>query len=101
MALTVAEEVTAAQVRQALVRGGGGVLESVRQFDEYRGSQLPPGTKSLAFALRFRALTGRSRMLTWLRPATQRWRRRWPTSGRCCARADRRTTHSAGGDSRA
>jgi phenylalanyl-tRNA synthetase beta chain len=55
VALIVAEDVAAAQVAASLRVGGGELLESVRFFDEYRGSQLPEGTKSLAFALRFRA----------------------------------------------
>lgn len=55
VALIVADEVTAADVAAALRVGGGELLESVRFFDEYRGAQLPQGTKSLAYALRFRA----------------------------------------------
>jgi phenylalanyl-tRNA synthetase beta chain len=55
VALIVEESVTAASLRSALARGGGDLLESVRMFDEYRGSQIPAGNKSLAFALRFRA----------------------------------------------
>ncbi|MCB0915485.1 MAG: phenylalanine--tRNA ligase subunit beta [Actinobacteria bacterium] len=55
IALVVDEQVPAAQVRTTVVRGAGDLLESVRLFDEYRGSQIPPGKKSLAFSLRFRA----------------------------------------------
>lgn len=55
VALVVDEEVPAAHVAQALRDGGGPLLESVRLFDEYRGSQIPEGRKSLAFALRLRA----------------------------------------------
>ena len=55
VALVVAESIPAAKVAQALRDGGGQLLESVRLFDEYRGSQIPEGHKSLAFALRLRA----------------------------------------------
>ncbi|MDQ1249165.1 MAG: phenylalanyl-tRNA synthetase beta chain [Actinomycetota bacterium] len=55
IALVVAEEVSAADVQRAVVAGAGELLESVRLFDEYRGAQVPEGSKSLAFALRFRA----------------------------------------------
>ena len=55
VALIVDEAVPAEGVRQALVEGAGELLESVHLFDVYRGTPVPPGRKSLAFALRFRA----------------------------------------------
>jgi len=55
LALVVSDEITVAEVRQALIDGGGEILESVRLFDVYRGPQVPQGHRSLAFALRFRA----------------------------------------------
>lgn len=55
VALVVAAEVPAAAVVTSLRSGAPELLESVRLFDEYTGSQIPPGHKSLAFALRFRA----------------------------------------------
>lgn len=55
IALVVAAQVPAADVKQALVRGAGELLESVRLFDIYQGPQVPEGSKSLAFSLRFRA----------------------------------------------
>lgn len=55
VALVVDTTVSAEQVAAALRGGGGELLESVRLFDEYRGSQLGEGKKSLAFSLRFRA----------------------------------------------
>ena len=55
VALVVADEVAAADVEAALRDGAGDLLESVRLFDVYRGEQVGPGTKSLAYALRFRA----------------------------------------------
>ncbi len=55
LALVVAAGVPAEQVRRALVRGGGDLVEGVRLFDTYTGEQVGAGHKSLAFALRFRA----------------------------------------------
>ena len=55
VALVVAETVSAGEVTDALVAGAGELLESIHLFDIYRGSQIPDGSKSLAFALRFRA----------------------------------------------
>ena len=55
VALIVDEAVPAGQVAEALVTGGGALLESVRLFDVYRGPQIGEGRKSLAYALRFRA----------------------------------------------
>lgn len=55
VALVVDEAVTAGDVRAALIAGAGELLESIQLFDVYRGSQIPEGQKSLAYALRFRA----------------------------------------------
>lgn len=55
VALVVDDDMPAAAVRQALVEGGGELLESVRLFDIYTGAQIADGKKSLAFALGFRA----------------------------------------------
>ncbi|MGB8020130.1 MAG: phenylalanine--tRNA ligase subunit beta [Candidatus Nanopelagicales bacterium] len=55
LALVVAADVAAEDVRRALVRGGGELVESVRLFDTYSGEQIGAGRRSLAFALRFRA----------------------------------------------
>lgn len=55
VALVVADDVPAGQVRDALASGAGELLESVRLFDVYTGPQVGAGRKSLAFALRFRA----------------------------------------------
>ena len=41
--------------RQRCAPGAGELLESIRLFDVYTGPQVGEGTKSLAFALRFRA----------------------------------------------
>ena len=55
VALVVPAGTPAAEVEAALRDGGGELLESVRLFDVYRGSQVGEGRASLAFALRFRA----------------------------------------------
>jgi phenylalanyl-tRNA synthetase beta chain len=55
LALVVEAGVAAEDVRRALQRGGGPLVESVRLFDTYSGEQVGPGRTSLAFALRFRA----------------------------------------------
>ncbi|EOM78500.1 phenylalanine--tRNA ligase subunit beta [Rhodococcus rhodnii] len=55
VALVVAGDVPAESVREALVAGGGELLEDVRLFDVFEGEQVGEGNKSLAFALRFRA----------------------------------------------
>ncbi|MFB6843020.1 phenylalanine--tRNA ligase subunit beta [Streptomyces sp. NPDC056361] len=55
VALVVAGEVPAADVEAALREGAGELLESIRLFDVYTGDQLGEGTKSLAYALKFRA----------------------------------------------
>ena len=55
VAVVVPDDVPAADVADALVIGGGSVVESVRLFDVYSGDQLPAGSKSLAFAFVLRA----------------------------------------------
>ena len=56
VALTVDTDIPADRVTEVLRRSGGELLESVRLFDVYTGSQVPVGKKSLAFALSVRAL---------------------------------------------
>ncbi|WP_406403774.1 phenylalanine--tRNA ligase subunit beta [Streptomyces sp. NBC_00879] len=55
VALVVDHKVTAAEVEAALRQGAGELLESIRLFDVFAGSQIGEGKKSLAYALRFRA----------------------------------------------
>jgi phenylalanyl-tRNA synthetase beta chain len=55
VSLVVRTEIPAADVRQAVVDGAGALLESLRLVDDYRGPGIAEGTKSLTFALRFRA----------------------------------------------
>jgi phenylalanyl-tRNA synthetase beta chain len=55
VAVVVDEDVPAAEVRAAVLAGGGGLLRSAEVFDLYRGEQLGEGRKSLALRLSFRA----------------------------------------------
>ena len=55
VSLVVAADLPASEVRAALVEGAGELLESLRLVDDYRGPGVEEGTKSLTFALRFRA----------------------------------------------
>jgi phenylalanyl-tRNA synthetase beta chain len=55
LSLIVSVEVPAAEVLDAVREGAGDLLESIRIVDDYRGAGLNQDTKSLTFALRFRA----------------------------------------------
>jgi phenylalanyl-tRNA synthetase beta chain len=55
LSLVVPVETPAADVRDAVVEGAGELLEDARLVDDYRGTGVPEGSKSLTFALRFRA----------------------------------------------
>jgi phenylalanyl-tRNA synthetase beta chain len=55
VAVVVDESVPAAEVRGAVLEGGGELLRSAEVFDLYRGEQLGEGRKSLALRLSFRA----------------------------------------------
>jgi len=55
LAVVVPDEVPAAQVRDAVLAGGGELLRAAEVFDLYAGAQLGEGRKSLALRLEFRA----------------------------------------------
>jgi len=55
VALVVDEQISAAALESALRQGAGELLESVSLLDIYRGDQIGPGHKSLAYHLVFRA----------------------------------------------
>ena len=55
VALVVPGEVPAEHVATALTAGAGSLLESLRLFDVFSGSQVGEGNKSLAYALTLRA----------------------------------------------
>lgn len=56
LALIVEESVPAVQVRDAMAKAGGKLLQKVELFDVYRGEQIPPGKKSLAYTLTYQAV---------------------------------------------
>lgn len=55
VSLVVDAALPAGELRRTLVEGAGELLEAVRLVDDYRGQGIPEGSKSLTFALRFRA----------------------------------------------
>jgi phenylalanyl-tRNA synthetase beta chain len=55
LAVVVEEHVTAGSLLAAIKESAGDLLESARAFDEYHGSQVPEGHKSIAFTLTFRS----------------------------------------------
>ena len=55
LAVVVPDEVSAAQVREAVLAGGGELLRAAEVFDLYEGEQVGEGRKSLALRLEFRA----------------------------------------------
>ncbi|NQX26698.1 phenylalanine--tRNA ligase subunit beta [Microbacteriaceae bacterium VKM Ac-2854] len=55
LSLVLPADAVAGAVGAAVTEGAGELLESIRLVDDYRGTGLEPGTKSLTFALRFRA----------------------------------------------
>ena len=55
LAVVVEDSVPAAEVRAAVLEGGGELLRSAEVFDLYQGEQLGEGRKSLALRLEFRA----------------------------------------------
>jgi phenylalanyl-tRNA synthetase beta chain len=54
LALVVPEGMLAAQVEAVLRESGGDLLERIALFDEFRGTGLPDGARSLAWRLTFR-----------------------------------------------
>ena len=55
LAVVVEDHVTAAALLTSIKEVGRDILEGVRPFDEYRGTQVAEGHKSVAFALTFRS----------------------------------------------
>jgi phenylalanyl-tRNA synthetase beta chain len=55
LSLVVPVEVPAGDVLRAVSEGAGALLERITLVDDYRGTGVAPGAKSLTFALRFRA----------------------------------------------
>ena len=55
LSVVVDESVPAGAVRDAVIEGAGALLEAATIVDDYRGTGLEAGTKSITLALRFRA----------------------------------------------
>ena len=55
IAVVLDADIPVSMVVDAIYAAGGDLLEGVELFDEYRGSQIDEGKRSLAFALRMRA----------------------------------------------
>ncbi len=55
LAFSVPDSVQSSEVRHTLQAAGGNELRSVELFDVYRGDQMAPGTRSLAYRLRLQA----------------------------------------------
>ena len=55
LAVVVEETVAAGAILAAIKESAGDLLEHVGAFDEYRGTQVPDGHKSIAFTLTFRS----------------------------------------------
>ncbi len=58
LAFVVGEEVTSAEVSNAIRQAGGSLLSSVELFDIYRGQSIPAGHKSMAYKLTYESLEG-------------------------------------------
>jgi len=55
VAIVVTEEITAGQVEEIIRNKGGRLIEEVRLFDIYRGSQIEKGYKSMAYSIVYRS----------------------------------------------
>jgi phenylalanyl-tRNA synthetase beta chain len=55
LAVVLDDQVSAAAVLATIREAGGGLVEDAVLFDVYHGLNIPPGKKSLAFAIRYRA----------------------------------------------
>lgn len=54
MAIVVDEEVLSERISEKIKIVGGDLIEEIILFDVYRGKQIPPGKKSLAYSIRYR-----------------------------------------------
>ncbi|EQB90205.1 phenylalanyl-tRNA synthetase beta chain [Clostridium punense] len=54
IALLVDDEVLVQDIEDTIKKQGGGILESVKLFDVYKGKQIPEGKKSIAYSIVYR-----------------------------------------------
>ena len=55
LSMLVAHEIPASAIEDVIVQRGGKLLEGYELFDIYEGAPVPPGFKSMAYSLTFRA----------------------------------------------
>lgn len=55
IAVVVTEEITAGQIEEIIRNKGGRLIEEVKLFDIYRGSQIEKGYKSMAYSIVYRS----------------------------------------------
>jgi phenylalanyl-tRNA synthetase beta chain len=55
VALVVADAISNSQIEAVIREAGGGLLQGIELFDVYRGENIPPGHKSVAYALTYQA----------------------------------------------
>lgn len=54
LAIVVGEDEKNQNIEEEIVKSGGDILKEIRLFDVYRGKQIEPGKKSMAYSLVFR-----------------------------------------------
>jgi phenylalanyl-tRNA synthetase beta chain len=54
IAILVDDRVLVQEIEDTIKKQGGGILESAKLFDVYKGSQIPEGKKSIAYAITYR-----------------------------------------------
>ncbi len=55
IAMLVDKDVPVADIEEIIVKASGKLLDTIKLFDVYEGSQIPEGKKSVAYAVSFRA----------------------------------------------
>ena len=54
IAIIVNDSIFAEDIRQEIIASGGELVDFVWIFDQYRGKNIPPGKRSLAFGIKYR-----------------------------------------------
>jgi phenylalanyl-tRNA synthetase beta chain len=55
MAIVVDEEILSERITEKIKMVGGDLIEELTLFDVYRGKQISPGKKGLAYSIRYRS----------------------------------------------
>ena len=53
--MLVNDEVTVGSIEKIIAQCSGKILENIKLFDVYKGSQIPEGKKSVAYSVTYRA----------------------------------------------